>query len=292
MTHAAQQLLSPTTSAGMPLTDSEQKHFVEHGYHILPSFIGAELREKLKAEVDEFLSDQAAPLDPYGPAGNIRKLQLEYPEHGLLLTEPRLMGLISQLMSNTEFSFHHLHTAKHTAGFPAANWHHDYEQYPQSNRSHLMLHVFFYLNGLDGTIGDLLLLPGTQKRILARDALEFCGTETLPGTVVIDDVPPGTAIIVNSAVVHARRSKPGGEGHPRYFIDSSYCQAGVKWPSYSTLHPRLMRRAKELGLGRAGAYDFVFNADNFFEEAPARAQLQALNVGSLILQLPGQREVG
>lgn len=273
------------TTPRLALTDEEQAHFVAQGYHILPSFVDGALGEKLKLEVEEFWRDQAAPLDPYAPPGSLKKMQLEYAEHGRLLTEPRLMAIISQLMGHTEFSFHHLHTAKHSAGFPAANWHHDYEQMPQANRSHLMVHVFFYLNGLNGTVGDLLLIPGTQNRIMARNAFEFCGTETLPGTLVIDDVPAGTAIIVNSAVLHARRPKPGGEGQARYFIDSSYCQAGIRWPSYGKEHPRMMRRAKELGLGRNGAFDFVFNPKNFFEEEPARQQLQAINQGSLIEQL-------
>lgn len=268
-----------------PLTPAETARFAELGYHILPAFIDAERGETLKREVDQFWSDQAAPPDPYAPTPGLKKLQLEYTEHGLLLTEPRLMAIISQLMGNTEFSLHHLHTAKHTAGFPASNWHHDYEQIPQANRSHLMVHVFFYLNGLNGTVGDLLLLPGTQNRILARNALEFFGTETLPGTVVIDDVPPGTAVIVNSAVLHARRAKPGGEDQPRYFIDSSYCQAGVKWPAYPHVHFRMLSRAKELGLGRGGAYDFVFNPDNFFEDGPLWPRFKEVNAGSLIQRI-------
>lgn len=284
-TATAHAQTAATSSAQAALTAEEKVHFAERGYLVLPSFVPQEFNERLRPEVDQFWADQAAPPDPYAPSGSLKKLQLEYPAHGELTTEPRLMAIISELMGHTEFSLHHLHTAKHTAGFPAANWHHDYEQIPQTNRSHLMLHVFFYLNGLNGTVGDLLLIPGSQKRIMARNAFEFCGTETLPGTVVINDVPPGTAIIVNSAVLHARRPQPGGEEQPRYFIDSSYCQAGIKWPSYPHVHRRMFQRAKELNLGRDGRYDFVFNIDNFFDDSAAWKHLAELNQGSLIEQL-------
>ena len=47
-------------------------------------------------------------------------------------------------------------------------WHQDYEQYPQTNRTHPMVHVFYYLNGLNGEVGDLTLLPRSQGLIFGR----------------------------------------------------------------------------------------------------------------------------
>jgi hypothetical protein len=278
--------LAPTAVAG-PLAPDQVARFHEQGYHVLPGFIPDEINVRLKAEVDQFMADQKIPFDPYAKVAQApKKMQLEYREHGFLLTEPRLMAILRQLMGGSEFSFHHLHTARHDAGNGGVNWHHDYEQLPNTNRSHLMVHVFFYLNGLDGTIGDLMLVPGTHKRVMARNAFSQFGHADLPGSLVVDDVPPGTAIIVHSALQHARRPKPGGEGRPRYFIDSSYCQAGVTWPSYATHHlQRMMGRAKELGLGRGGEFDFVFDPERFFPADEWSKRLDPLNQGSLALRL-------
>jgi len=279
---AACPLAAPTLDA------AAIARFHEHGYHILPAFLAEDRIETLKREVDAFIADQAAPVDPYAPAGiNARKLQLEYQEHGLLLSDPALVAVLSQLMAGSRFTFHHLHTARHDPGCGGVSWHHDYEQMPQTNRSHLMVHVFYYLNGLNGEIGDLLLLPGSHQRIMERNAMGSCGTGVLPGELVIDDVPPGTAIIVHSAALHARRAKPGGAGRSRYFIDSSYCQAGVQWPSYGPDRPdAMMARALARGLGRGGATDFLFDASAFFGAAEGRQRLSEHRQGSLALSFP------
>ncbi|MBA3847574.1 MAG: phytanoyl-CoA dioxygenase family protein [Planctomycetes bacterium] len=270
------------------LSAEQVKAFHDNGYHVLPAFLPDDLNRRLKDEIDQFVEAQRAkPIDPYAKQQQApKKMQLEYHEHGFLLTEPRLMAILGQLMGGSEFSVHHLHTARHDAGCGGVQWHHDYEQIPQSNRSHLMVHVFFYLNGLDGTIGDLLMLPGSHRKVMERDAMGACGTGDIPGTRVVDDIPPGTAIIVHSAMLHARRAKPGGVGKARYFIDSSYCQAGVQWPSYGTHHlEHMMARAKELGLGRGGRYDFVFNPANFYPSEEGWDRLHPVNVGSLAQRL-------
>jgi hypothetical protein len=273
------------TAQQSPLSEAEVTQFFERGYHLLPSFLDLELCEVLKQEVDQFWQDQVGAPGAFTKEGP-GKFQLEYREHGRLLTEPRLMAMLNQLMGGTEFSFHHLHTARHDAGCPGIGWHQDYEQLPQTNRSHLMVHVFFYLNGLDGSVGDLQLLPGSHKRVMARDAMQFLGTEALPGMLVLDNVPAGTAVIVHSALLHARRAKPGGEGRPRYFIDSSYCQAGVLWPAYPHGYRRMLARALELGLGEGGRYDFLFDAERFYDAREANQRLLRVNQGSLVRFLP------
>jgi len=98
-----------------------------------------------------------------------------------------------------------------------------------------MVHVFMYLDGLNGEVGDLLVSPGTHKKMMARDAFRQFEYEDLPGSVTVDSLAPGSIIIVHSAVQHARRPKPGGGVYKRYFIDTSYCQEGVLWPSYRNL---------------------------------------------------------
>ena len=41
-------------------------------------------------------------------------------------------------------------------------WHNDYEQVPQTNRSHLNLIALIYPDGLHGDVGDLVVVPRTQ----------------------------------------------------------------------------------------------------------------------------------
>ena len=45
---------------------------------------------------------------------------------------------------------------------------------------------------------------------MERGALQIFGFADLPGGAVFDNVSPGTMMIVHSALVHARRPKPGG----------------------------------------------------------------------------------
>lgn len=178
---------------------------------------------------------------------------------------------------------HHIHASRHDAGQEGVNWHQDYEQYPQTNRSHLMVHVFYYLNGLDGEVGDLLLVPRSQHSVIARNALHLFGTEDLPGSLTMDRLAPGSAVIVHSALFHARRAKPGGAGRPRYFIDISYCRNGILWPGYPRMQ-QINAKALEMGAGRDGRYAFLYDASHFFEQAPRRERLQRA-AGSLVLEL-------
>jgi hypothetical protein len=199
--------------------------FNEQGYLAFPGFIPPDKAEKLKAETDAFEKKR----------GENRGGFLATSWEGLagLATWDPLMGVLDQVMG-PKFSMHHYHVAIHEAGNGGVRWHQDYEQHPQTNRSHTMVHAFFYLDGLNGTIGDLMFVPGSHKSVASRGAMSMFGYELLPGTKIVDDVPPGTMILVHSALWHARRPQPGGEGRPRYFLDISYCQEGVKWPLNKT----------------------------------------------------------
>ena len=163
------------------------------------------------------------------------------------------------------------------------HWHQDYEQYPQTNRSHLMVHVFYYLSGLNGEVGDLLLVPRSQQSVVARDALRIFGTKDLPGSLTVDRLAPGSAVIVHSALFHARRPKPGGAGQPRYFVDISYCQDGILWPGYPRME-RINAKALAMGADRGGRYAFLYDDSRFFDQAPRRERLQRAS-GSLVLEL-------
>ena len=236
------------------LSDQEQQQFQEEGYITFPRFFDDAETQALKGGIDalEQARHDGQRLGTY-----------EIPELGALLTHPKTMGVVEDVLG-PGFAFHHLHAVRQEAGASASNWHQDYEQIPQTNRSHGMVHVFYYLNGLNGEIGDLLFVPRTQNRVIDKGALSFLGTQDIPGTVVVNDLPPGSAVMVHSALWHARRPKPGGEGHPRYFADASYCQAGIRWPGYPH-YPAMLGRIKELGLDQNGRYAHLFDEAHFFD---------------------------
>ena len=248
------------------LTAAEKARFETHGFLVLEGFLDAGECRPLEDEVDALTARRTA---------GERPMVVDYPALALLTSHPRMMALVGQLMAGRAFAMHHIHAARHDAGLRGVAWHQDYEQVPQTNRSHLMVHVFYYTVGLNGQIGDLLVVPGSQRRVVANDALVIFGTEDLPGSMTMDRLPPGSAVIVHSALFHARRAKPGGEDSPRYFIDASYCQNGVQWPGY----PRVGEiNAKLLAIGadRAGRYRWLYDSTRFFEKGAARERMRGI----------------
>jgi hypothetical protein len=261
-----------------PLDSTQIQTFHSDGYLIFERFFDVTECADLKADIDEKMRE-----------GGTGRLICEYPHLGPLISHPRVMDVMAAVLG-PGFAFHHLHAVRQDEGARGVHWHQDYEQYPQTNRTHTMVHFFYYFNGLNGQIGDLLFVPRSQQAIVGNDALRIFGTETLPGTVVVDDLPPGSAVLVHSALWHARRAKPGGAGSPRYFADASYCQAGVRWPSYGTPQWRaILARALELGLDRDGAYAHLFDTSHFFDELTARAFLRPKH-GSLVLEMRDWQE--
>ena len=258
-----------TQTAPPRLTDEQRQSFDERGFLLFPGLLDQNEADELRAATDDVTDTNG--MDPW-----------QHPRLRELITRPATLAMLDDLFG-AGYVFHHLHVARQAAGTGGVNWHHDYEQYPQTNRSHLMVHVFYYLNGLNGEVGDLLLLPGSHRSVLRGDALFHLGTPDLPGSVTLDDVPPGTMAIVHSAVVHARRPKPGGEGTLRYFLDASYCEVGTKWPSY--WFPDWKSPLDEL----KAAYDDdtrpdLFDARHFFDRWKAHEATAQLT-GSLALRL-------
>jgi ectoine hydroxylase-related dioxygenase (phytanoyl-CoA dioxygenase family) len=135
-------------------------------------------------------------------------------------------------MNGSEYHFHHLHAACHKSGMPSLGWHHDYEQYKERGREFTMIHIFLYLNGLNGEIGDLLLIPGSHNQNLKRYEYSSKDFAYFKNYKRINNIAEGSIIIINSALIHARQAKSGGDLKPRYFIDLSFCQSGIKWPPY------------------------------------------------------------
>lgn len=268
------------------LTSQQIKDFDAKGYLVLPSFLAPGLVESLMKEVDRWVDEglrqqsiaQSRSLD----LPNVTELDLG--QHGWLISHPPMMAILEQLIGPA-FAFHHLHSDRHTTNTGNKNWHHDYEQYPQANRSHAMIHLFYYLNGLAGDVGDLVLLPGSHRFVMDKKALAHFGASSLPNEVVIEQLPPGSVVVLHSALLHARRAKPSdaGEGY-RYFIDCSYCQCGVRWPQVKTYWRRLLAHARGLGLDR-GQWPELFAERHFYSPFNAIAQFDDINQGSLMERL-------
>ena len=146
----------------------------------------------------------------------------------------------------------------------------DYEQIPQTDRDQLMVHVFFYLNGLDGKVGDLMCLPKSQNAVMERGAFSNLWQDhELPGSLTFGSqipLPPGSAVIVHSALLHGRRAQPGGDpDKPRYFVDISYCQPGPKrWPNYGRGYEtqrEINTICMDMGHDRNGKYAHLFDPE-------------------------------
>jgi len=258
------------------LTDAQKSAFLQDGYLVFERFFDEAECAALKSDIDELESARAS-------GGNVPFI-CEYPHLGSLISHPRIMEITEDIMG-PDFLFHHLHAVRQGEGAGPANWHQDYEQIPQTNRAHTMVHFFYYFNGLNGTIGDLMFIPGTQRTVVNNGALSFLKTETLPGTVIVNDLPPGSAVLVHSALWHARRAMPGGEGNPRYFADASYCQAGVIWPSYGISQWReLLMKMRELNLDRDGKFAHLFQEEGFYDARKAHELVRSIP-GSQALHL-------
>ena len=267
----------------MTIDEELLEQFQRDGYVVFEGFLSPVVIESVRDAVDRFAAAEK-PFDGRHVPG--------YPELVDLATDRRVLELVESVMGGTEFTVHHCHAARHDAGLGGVNWHHDYEQVPQTNRAHMQVHILAYLNGLNGTIGDLLVWPGSHRAVMRRDACAFVGTELLPGSVVIDDLQPGSVMLVHSALVHARRPRPGGENNPRYFIDISYCDRAVRWPSYGRDGWEEMLRAFAAAAaatpdGRAALdrYPHLFDESTFFDIADAVARIKGLD-GSLAVLLP------
>ncbi|MFD9523602.1 phytanoyl-CoA dioxygenase family protein [Streptomyces sp. NPDC059979] len=145
-------------------------------------------------------------------------------------------------------AFHHLHSDRQAPDVPGKPWHHDYEHSTQTDRSATMVHALHYLDGLSTDTSSLVVLPGSHRERADKAARVHLGTDPLPGEVVLEELPPGSTVVLHSALFHARRPRPGGLGKPRYFVDASYCEVGPLWPPVKPYWRYMLRRARELNL--------------------------------------------
>ncbi|MBK3580916.1 hypothetical protein JHN63_45520 [Streptomyces sp. MBT65] len=154
-------------------------------------------------------------------------MELELPAHGELIGHEPLLQLLSALMG-PDFVFHHLHSDRQRPDVPGKPWHHDYEQRPQTDRAHAMIHTLHYLDGLDAGTSSLVVLPGSHLEVAEKDA------------------------------------SAGQRGKDRYFVDASYCEVGPAWLPVKPYWRHLLRRAQELGLDH-GTWPELFAERHFAE---------------------------
>lgn len=254
-----------------PLTADECSAFHRDGYVVRPGFFATEVMQPVITELDAW--EAAGRPDPF-----------TLPGHGALISHPPLMELVGQLCG-PRFLFHHLNTYRHETGAPGVPWHNDYEQVPQTNRSHLNLIALIYPAGLHGAVGDLVVLPGSQQLACPWQGLSFLGTAPLPGEVVIDDLPSGSLVLAHTGLHHCRRERSGTG--PRYFTDASYVQHGIRWPASCQYDWRKMyAECRRLGHDRDGRYAHLFDETQFFDWQEATQRLAGLDQGSLYTLLP------
>ncbi len=260
--------VTPSSGGREALDTEHRRQFLESGYLVLPGLLPEALRERLAPEVDRWVDEGlrarsiAACADPlrHGPPP---LLELELPAHGELLTHPPLLRTLTRLLG-PDFVFHHLHSDRQDPGIPGKAWHHDCEPNDRSDPSLLMVHALHYLGGLDEKVGSLAVLPGSHLRTVGKSAYAHHGTGELPGEVVIDRLPPGSTVLLNSALFHTRRPAPEGPGRPRYFVDASYCQVGARWRPVKPYWRQMLARARELDLAD-GQWPELFAERHFTE---------------------------
>ncbi|MFJ4774325.1 phytanoyl-CoA dioxygenase family protein [Streptomyces uncialis] len=244
--------------------------FRTDGYVVLPGFLPPDLLARLRPEVDHWVDsglrrrsiDACRPPGPV-PGGPPPFVEIELPAHGELAAHPPLLRVLCHLIG-PDFVFHHLHSDRRGAAAPGKDWHHDYEQRPQRDRRVPMAHALHYIGGLDPSMDPLAVLPGSHREVVGKTARAHLGTGELPGEVVIDDLPPGSTVLLHSALFHARRAAPEPAGGFRYMIDGSYCRTGVKWPPVKPYWRHVLATARRLGLDR-GEWPELFNDAHFTE---------------------------
>lgn len=249
----------------------ETEFFHHEGYLICPGFLTPDHSEQVMRDIDRLKETRTGGYRERNSDENGSALIVTFPHLGGLTSHPPMIAKVRSLMDGDGFALHHQHAECHTEGTPGSNWHHDYEQFPQTDRDQLMVHCFYYPNGLNGEVGDLLVLPKSHNSVMQKNAFSArFYDKDLPGSLTIDNLPTGSVVIVHSALMHARRAKPGIE--PRYFTDISYCQVGPqKWPSYGYplpkmwLHEQMCDRALKTGHGRDSEFDFLYDTSIYYD---------------------------
>ncbi|MCX5398836.1 phytanoyl-CoA dioxygenase family protein [Streptomyces sp. NBC_00102] len=232
--------------------------FDEKGFLVLRGLLPAEFVRRLTQEVDHWVdsglrqrSIDACLCPERSPEPEA--VELEMAAHGELVAYPPLLELLeNENLLGPAFVFHHLHSDRRPPGAPGKPWHHDYEQRPQRHRRLPMVHVLHYVQGLRPGMGALAVLPGSHHEVAEKDARSHLGTGVLPGEALITELPPGSAVVLHSALFHTRRAAgASAPGEPdRYLIDASYCRTGEPWPPVKPYWRRILAAGRKLRDGQ------------------------------------------
>ncbi|MFD3998661.1 phytanoyl-CoA dioxygenase family protein [Streptomyces sp. NPDC058548] len=251
------------------------KEFDEKGFLVLQGLLPALLIERLTREVDHWVDSGLrqrsidASLHPERcPLPEV--VELEMTAHGELAAYPPLLELLEdENLLGPAFVFHHLHSDRRPSGAPSKPWHHDYEQRPQRHRRLPMVHVLHYVQGLRPGMDALAVLPGSHHEIAEKDARSHRGTCVLPGEVLINELSPGSSVVLHSALFHTRRAAdaPGATASARYMIDASYCRTGELWPPVKPYWRRILAAGRERRLGQ-GRWTELFEERHFSAYEP------------------------
>ncbi|MFD4658663.1 phytanoyl-CoA dioxygenase family protein [Kitasatospora sp. NPDC058444] len=254
--------------------DAQVRGFSERGYLVLPGWLPHGLVERLAREVDFWVdagwrqrSIDAClrPADTAAP----RVVELDLDAHGELAVHPPLLDLLARAeLLGDSYVFHHLHSDRRPCAGGGKSWHHDYEQPAEGGRRHPMVHALHYIRGLRPGMGALVVLPGSHREHLGKDAHCHLGTDEIPGETLIDDLPPGSTVLLHSALFHTRRAPAVPEAGRRYMIDASYCRTGVLWPPVKPYWRQVLAVAHRRGLAR-DRWPELFAARHFTEYVPA-----------------------
>lgn len=255
------------------------ENFAENGYVVLPGILPAGLVDRLVPEVDKWVETgwrrKAIDACVRPGAQPPQVVELDLKAHGELAVYPPLLELLSHPdLLGESFVFHHLHSDRRPAGGAGKSWHHDYEQRPQRDRQFPMVHTLHYIGGLKPDMGGLAILPGSHRHVAEKDARSHLGTKVLPGEVVIDELPPGSTVVLHSALFHARRaaSAPQAGAGLRYMIDGSYCRTGTLWPPVKPYWRQVLAVARSRGLDAGRPELFAERHFSEYVEAERRSR--------------------
>ncbi len=179
-----------------------------------------------------------------------------------LLFSPSIHNCLGGIFTNNNYSLHHITSALHTKQTPSLSWHHDKVPAYSRRKKSLMVHVLIYPSGMNYEIGKLLLIPGSHKWLVDRYQLSKVPLNAFKHEE-IGYLPRGSAVFVNSALVHARESLPSqSDQSKRHFIDMSFCQNTINWEPYlesSTGWSKLFEHVQKMLPVESKKYDYILN---------------------------------
>jgi hypothetical protein len=153
-----------------------------------------------------------------------------------LLDSSALHTHLSSIFDNAPYTLHHLSATIHRGDNKSLAWHHD--KVPlyvkgRSSQSDLMVHVLLYPSGLNSSVGELLLVPQSHTWPVDRYQLSCVPLDRMK-SISVNSLPPGSAVIINSSLLHARQAHNSSVNctTTRYLVDLSFCSALSKWEPY------------------------------------------------------------